>query len=117
MVYLGYHFSTGGKHAESIQGTALLSVKRRYVATIRGETVILLHDVQKTRDNDKEAHTKYDNWRQTKAGELDGDRAEVWAICNRLPGRCPNRTIPPPLAPTTYEMHKDCIQDFCSFRV
>lgn len=98
--------STGPRYFESKAG---------WFAEIKGERVRLTSGAKKA--TEKEAQTKYERLNAVRMTEVAGDKAEVGAVMNAYLMHAKSRVTPPPLAPNTFKIHKDAIQDFVSFKL
>jgi integrase len=88
--------------------------RKAYYATINKETVKLCNGPRNA-ENDALAQEKYRRLAAVKATEQEGDRAECGAVLGRYLRDARTRVSPPPLAPTTYRMHRQAIQSFVRF--
>src|ERR1700730_17034448 len=91
------------------EGPRFYASKNAYFANIKGERVRLC-DGPKNKNNDEIAQDKYDKLIQVRSVETDGDRAKVGAILQAYLDEAKTR-----MAPSTFKMKRDCIQDFVLF--
>src|SRR5262245_4349964 len=89
--------------------------KNAWFANINREPVKLIEGPKKA--TKKEAQDRYEKVKQALSTEIKGDKSPTWGVLNAYLTSARTRTVPLPLAPSTYLMHDNTIQDFCAFEV
>jgi integrase len=95
------------------KGPVYYASKHARFANIKGEAVKLIEGPKKA--TAKDAQDRYDKLAQTRSAEVEGDKAETWAVLNAYLNDARTRVAPPPLSPNTYRLHHKAIEDFCGF--
>ncbi len=85
--------------------------KRRYVANINKEKIVLLKGVGRTPENDEVADELYSQARQVADVQVTGDRTAVWVALKAWLDHLTNRPLKK-VAPNTLARHERCIQSF-----
>lgn len=96
------------------EGPRYYASRRGWFATVNKETKRLLEG-ENTKANEKIAWERYNKFKAGAEAIIDGDRATVAVILNAYLHNAETRVMPEPLAPSTYEMHRSALSEFCQF--
>jgi integrase len=93
------------------KGPSYEASKRRYVANLDGEKIVLSAGVDKTKENDEVAQEGYDREKAVRRVQVTGDRSPVWAVLNAWLQWLHSQAVSS-VSKNTFERRRRLIQSF-----